>query len=484
MFVLQAKELRAADQWTLKLEGISSLQLMERAATRLLAALLQDYPVHKHAFTVLCGPGNNGGDGLVLARLLRVQGADCSVYLLECDRYSEENRENQKLVENILPLRPSTVLNLSRTTVVIDALYGSGLQRPLAAEWAALIEQLARNTVLSVDVPSGMITDARTDGPVFPSTKVYTLHAPKLAFFAAENDVQSFQTIDIGLRVPHPSPFAYTDEAAARLLLKSPSRFSHKGTFGHAYLIGGSQSMSGALCLAAKSALRGGCGLVSVYGPKLTLALPPEIMVHTDPHTEHLTHIPALPDKVTAVGLGMGLGKHTGTFMKDFLAQPPSQALVLDADALNHIAALKLSVPPGSILTPHVKEFERLCGPSKNSFERWEKAQAFAEKTNSVLVLKGANTCVFTSSGERYYNASGNYGMAKGGAGDVLTGLITALRAQGYGPTEAAVLGVFLHGRAGDLAADKLGRDALCASDLIDHLSGAWKSLRSACTTA
>jgi hydroxyethylthiazole kinase-like uncharacterized protein yjeF len=478
MHVLQVDELRTVDHTTLRMEGISSMQLMERAASRILAALLKDYPLEIYPFAVLCGPGNNGGDGLVIARLLKAQGARCKVYLLEANKYSEENLRNQALLEGILPFNPESKLNLSRETVIIDALYGFGLKQHLSPIWSTFIHELSHYTVLSVDMPSGLFADQTTTGPVFPSTKVYTIHSPKLAFFVPENKIEAWEIIDIDLQAPGSAAFYFTDEALARTYLKWPSRFSHKGTFGHAYLLGGSEGMYGALQLSAKAALRGGCGLVSVYGPSTISDFPAEVMVHKDPHTQYITTAPSIPKKVTAIGVGMGLGPHTAEFMSHFLKQTPGLPMVLDADALNHIARQGLKVPKGCILTPHIKEFERLCGRHTTTFERWSSAEKYAAKTGAVLILKGANTCIFLPDGRRFYNSTGNYGMAKGGAGDVLTGIITALLAQGYNTEAAAILGVYLHGSAGDHAANALGPDAMCASDLITFLPAAWKSLR------
>lgn len=478
MYVLQAEEIRAADAWTLEQEGITALQLMERAATRLVEVVLKDYPVTRHTFAVLCGPGNNGGDGLVMSRLLLAQGANCTTFLLQSANYSEENTLNQGRLELVSPFTPDQALDIPSDTVILDALYGSGLKRALEPVWLPFIAGLKQHTVLSIDLPSGLLADGPSTGPVFHSTKVYTLQAPKLAFFAPENGLENVEIVDIGLKIKQSPKNQYIDRDLARSLLQWPSRFAHKGTFGHAFLLGGSEGMLGALQLSAGAALRGGCGLVSVYGPSTLPDFPPEIMVHKDPHASKLSVLPRIPQKVSAIGLGMGLGRHTEEFMRAFLLAPPPLPLVLDADALNHLAQLKLRLPKDSIITPHLKEFERLEGPSTNSFERWQSAAAFAARTECVVVLKGANTCIFLADGRRFYNSTGNYGMAKGGSGDVLTGLITALRAQGYTAKEAAILGVYLHGSAGDLAAKNVGPDGMCASDLIFHLPAAWMSLR------
>jgi hydroxyethylthiazole kinase-like uncharacterized protein yjeF len=480
MNILNKEQLRATDQYTIKVQGISSWDLMERAAGELFKAITRDFP--HGTFSVLCGPGNNGGDGLALGRMLKEQGINTQVFLLEGPKYSEDNLQNQKSLENFIVFNSEDLPDLWPDSIIIDALYGFGLRAGLGMEWKPLFERLETRLCLSVDLPSGLLADELTTSPYIKADKVYTFHCPKKAFFAPEHGIECFEILDIGLESLGPCQYQYLDNV--HLLLHHPSRFAHKGTFGQALLVGGSKGMTGALDLATKAALRGGCGIVKAYGPGCTPDLPSEALVQRDSNIAYIKQIPKIDAKTTAVAVGMGMGPDGQEALFDFLNHLPPIPLVLDADALNILSKHPDKIPAGAILTPHPKELDRIVGSSKSSFERWQKAEDLAKGKGIYLIVKGANTHIFFPDGKILVNSSGNYGMAKGGCGDVLSGLLTAILAQGYPVEKALPLAVYLHGLAGDLAADNLGPDAMNAGDILTFLPEAWRFLRKKAYTA
>lgn len=492
MNILSAQQLKEADARTLAIQQISSWQLMERAAGALFESLKADMDIYRTHFTILCGPGNNGGDGLALARLLFSAGSQVQVCLLRASSYSPDNLENQKRLGDL----PVTIfdrdshLRFLENTVIIDALYGYGLNRPLDPGWASLADQVntSGRRVMAVDMPSGLLADAPTgpQAPVIKAQMVYTFHGPKKALLLPENAAraENFRVIDIGLDDPSSALEQYITAATVKALLRTPSRFSHKGTFGHALIAGGSYGKTGAVILAAGAALKTGCGLVTAYVPRcgympLQTSLP-EAMVLTDPREEYLSVFPEGLTRFSALGVGIGMGTaaETEAALGKLLETAPP--LVLDADALNILSCnpkLLSRLPAGTILTPHPKELERITGPWSDDFEKLEKVRELAHRLNVLVVIKGANSALVFPDGQIRYNSTGNYGMAKGGSGDVLTGMLTSLLAQGYPPHEAAITGVFLHGLAGDCAAAEIGPRGMTAMDLIRAIPQAWRQL-------
>jgi NAD(P)H-hydrate epimerase len=274
------------------------------------------------------------------------------------------------------------------------------------------------------------------------------------------------------------------EDSDIRSIIKKRERFSHKGSFGHGLLIAGSEGKMGAAVLAAKGMLRSGVGLVSVLSPAcgkdvLQIAVPEAMMV-LDQETSSVSSLPTLENfKAIAIGPGIGQSVETGKLLFELL-EKSQVPLVLDADALNLLAANPqnlLKIPFGSILTPHPKEFSRIASFSGSDYEREKAARKFAMDFGVFLILKGAFTLICSPNGELWNNSTGNPGMAKGGSGDVLTGILGGLLAQGYSALESCLLGVYLHGLAGDLAAEKMGQQAVLPSDLLDCLGDAWKGL-------
>lgn len=494
MHILTSRQLKEADARTLDVQQISSWQLMERAATALFESLKADVDMYTTRFVILCGPGNNGGDGLALARMIYASGGDVKVFLLKSSSYSADNLENQGRLGE-LPFTvfdPGSRLNFPNECLIIDALFGYGLNRLLDTDWAGLVEQIntSGSYVFSVDMPSGLLADAPTPlhAPVIKAQRVYTFHSPKKALLLPENAVRAedFRVIPIGLEAGPAGKEYYITPDEVKGRIKRPSRFSHKGTFGHALIAGGSYGKAGAVILASHAALKTGCGLVSAYAPRcayipLQTALP-EAMVMTDPEEEYLSVFPAELHRFSSMGVGTGMGtsRETERAFLRLLETGNLPPLVLDADALNILSrnpAYLSKLPLKSILTPHPKELERLMGPWANDFEKLEAGQRLAGELGVILVIKGANTAILLPDGTLAFNSTGNYGMAKGGSGDVLTGVITSLLAQGYSPEDAAITGVYLHGLAGDLARDHTGPRGMIASDIIQALPAAWQQV-------
>lgn len=500
MKILPVDKIREADEYTIHNEPIASIDLMERAATnlytKLKTGLAKGQRIH-----IFAGIGNNGGDGLVLARLLQHDGFDVKTWIVQySNQYSPDFQINlERLKENssISYIKSETEIPaVSSDELIIDAIFGSGLNRPVSGFTAKLIDQLNQSgaVVIAVDMPSGLFADKAVDlkkHPIIKADYTYSFEFPKLAFMMPENDlfVGRWEVVPIGL---HPD-FIEHVEVKNRLIetvyinsmLRHRPKFSHKGTYGHALLIAGSKTKMGAAILSAGACLRSGAGLLHVHLPvenhTALQSIYPEAMISFDDNETHFSWLPDLsPYNAIAIGPGLGTHNDTANALK-LLIQESQVPMVFDADALNILADNKtwLSfLPAGSILTPHPKEFERLAGKFADSFERLKLQIDFSIRYKSYVVCKGAHTSITTPQGQCWFNTTGNPGMATGGSGDVLTGLILGLLAQKYKPFEAALLGVFLHGLSGDIAADEMGMEALIASDLINHIGKAFTKLK------
>ncbi|HEX3165771.1 MAG TPA: NAD(P)H-hydrate dehydratase [Chitinophagaceae bacterium] len=499
MKILKADQIRSWDQYTIAHEPIASIDLMERAATKCFEWLdgngwLVD------SFAVFCGKGNNGGDGLAIARLLAIGGCKVSVHILEFGHRGTEDFQTNLAK---LHLYPSVDIHfiqdknnfhpLTKDTVVIDALFGSGLTRPPDGITSNLIDHINNSgcTIIAIDVPSGMSVDQSSTGnKIVKANYTLSFQCYKLAFLMAENAAFIGEVIilDIGL-LPEflsslDSNLELIDKSIIRSIYKPRNRFAHKGNFGHVMIIAGSYGKTGAAVLSAKACLRSGVGLLTCFIPKcgyevLQISVS-EAMVMTDANSSIITKIDDDILKYDSIGIGPGIGtaSETRAAIRE-LVSIYKRPIVLDADALNGLSMEKKlpALPPGSILTPHPKEFERLLGESKNDFERIEKALQNAKLINCVIVLKGHHTFIATASGKGCFNNTGNAGMATAGSGDVLTGMITGLLAQGYSSEDASILGVHLHGLAGDIATKEFSKEAMIAGDIIDSIGKAFKQL-------
>lgn len=496
MKILSVENIRALDEHTIHYEPVSSLDLMERAAMAFCHWFIGIFPPEYCSVVVFCGPGNNGGDGLAIARILHRKFYPVKIYI--CETGAAKSKDFSQNLErlpafsalNPIPLNPGDAFPpLPSGAILIDAIFGSGLKRPVAGYWADLISYLNKSdcTIAAVDVPSGLFADRHSEGPTIQANYTFCFELPKLAFLLPENHQATGEWFveSIGLDKKFmdtlPTNNHYVDRQSILPLVKSRSKYSHKGTFGHALLWVASHGKTGAAVLAARATLRAGAGLLTVHIPRcayttLQTAIP-EAMVSSDSAAEYLSEVPDLePYKAIGVGCGIGTGENTAIGLEQLLERA-TVPLVLDADALNTIAAnpdLLQKIPKGSILTPHPGEFVRLFGKSNNDFERLELLRAQARSLEVIILLKGAHTSIAAPDGNCYFNSTGNPGMATAGSGDVLTGVITGLLAQGYIPLESAILGAYLHGLAGDLAAQTNGMQSLIATDIINHLGKAF----------
>jgi ADP-dependent NAD(P)H-hydrate dehydratase / NAD(P)H-hydrate epimerase len=494
-----AQQLREWDAFTATHEPVDFIDLMERAASGCVQWMLQHIGSNKN-YLVVCGTGNNGGDGLAIARLLHQQKIQVQVFILDaaCKEASAFSTNLLRLqsagVQPVILKTPTLFPQPQKGDVVIDALFGTGLSRPLeglAAQLVAHLNVVAQNMV-AIDVPSGLLLhQSSIDSAVIRARYTLSFQATKMAFLVPENEAFTghVAVIDIGLHAQYnaAAPYMLMDKSLIRQLYKPRSRFGHKGSYGHVLVVGGSAGKIGAVVLSAKAALRAGAGLVTALVPKLGYHIVqtalPEAMCITDEGDEILTAMQHDTGRYAAIGIGPGMGTAPETVkaFSVFLSRL-EQPVVADADALNCMAqdsSLLSTLPKGSILTPHPKEFERLFGYAANDFERIEKAMMMARQFRFFIVLKGHHTFIATPDGEGYFNSTGNAGMATGGSGDVLTGIIAALLAQGNSSLEACMLGVYVHGLAGDIAAAKIGEESLIASDITDNLGGAFKQFGS-----
>ncbi len=499
MKILSARQTHQLDNYTIQHEPIAARELMERASTVFVRWFMTVYADRDRPIYLFCGTGNNGGDGLVVARLLHEALYTVRVYLCEVGEESDDRAANRdrlaaKRVVETHTLQPGTAFpDIPAGAIIVDALFGSGLSRPVTGYWAELIDYLNEQVAerVAIDIPSGVFADRHTEGTAFRADRTLSFELPKLAFFMPENGdyIGQWAVRSIGLATSEiervNTPYHYLSREDCESLLRKRKTFEHKGTFGHALIVAGSYGKMGACTLCARAALRAGAGLVSVHAPRcgyeiLQIAFP-EAMVEVDKHRYVCSHIGEV-EKYDSLGVGPGLGQNEVTVaaLRDLLKKA-DYPLVIDADALNIISKnpeLFDELPPNSLLTPHPKEFERLFGKTENDFARLELLREKAQELRCIIILKTGRTAIGLPTGEVWFNATGNPGMGTAGTGDVLTGILTGLLAQPYTPEVAAKLGVYLHGLAGDIAADELEQESLIAEDVIRYLGRAFKALK------
>ncbi|SHF52943.1 yjeF C-terminal region, hydroxyethylthiazole kinase-related/yjeF N-terminal region [Salegentibacter echinorum] len=500
MKILSAEQLNEADKITLENEHISSTRLMERAASLVFNEIHTRLEGADIKIKIFCGIGNNGGDGLVIGRLLHKYGYNVEVFivdysdkrsddfLINYDRYKKESSSWPEVIEE-----NTDFPEISPGEFVVDAIFGIGLNRP-AKGWLAKLLKHINNSgafTLAVDMPSGLFPNKapQKDATIIKANYTLSFQNPKLTFFLPEtmNFIGELQILDIGLD----RDFLKEVKAVAQLIGKREARQlyrprkrnSHKGDYGHTLVVGGSYGKIGSIVLSAKAVLRSGAGLCSVYTPKcgyqiLQTALP-EAMVITDKAEKELSEIkPGLEPDVVCFGMGAGKSQTTANAFKALLEET-EKPMLIDADGLNMISEnmdFLNALPKNSILTPHPKELERLIGSWEDDFEKMEKVKDFSKTNDLILVLKGSHSFVF-SEGNMYINNSGNPGMATAGSGDVLSGIIAGLMSQKYEPLVAAILGVYMHGLAGDICAEEMGVETLISGDLCDYLGQAFLAL-------
>jgi len=501
MKLLTAAQTRETDAYTIKEENITSLELMERAAKAFTCWFENKFQPAEQV-VIFCGPGNNGGDGLAVARLLQQRGYQVQVFVVgDTAKASADFKANLECLPSQVKQQhiqqEQDIPDITANACIIDALFGTGLNRPVAGIYAKVIAQLNDSgaTITAVDMPSGLYTDSQTpsESAIIKAHYTISFQLPKQAFFLPQHEmyVGEWHVVPIGLSGKFISEvdtrLYFSTQQDMQQLLKPRKRFSHKGLYGHALLLAGGFGKMGAAVLASRACLRAGIGLLTIQAPAagydILQTAVPEAMTLADKNRKHLSHLPQEMDRYTVIGTGPGIGTErvTKTTIGQLLATS-TQPLVIDADAINIIGSsdkLKAQLPKNKVIfTPHPKEFERLAGKSNNDYDRLQDMLEFCHTYACYIVLKGSNTAIGTPDGNIYFNTTGNAGMATGGTGDVLTGVITALVAQQYTLEDACRLGVYVHGLAGDLALNTVGEISMTASDVIDHLPHAFLQLQ------
>jgi NAD(P)H-hydrate epimerase len=490
MKILTGSQIRQADRYTIENEPIASVDLIERAAARITEYLCERY-AGRPPFIFLIGKGNNGADGLAVARLMAGRGFSCTVYTtFPEEELSVENRIHLYRLPTSVALSRFNPENPPPPTpgaIVVDALLGTGGRQPVVGTLATVIERI--NTcgrfVVSIDIPSGLSSGiGKPEGHVVEADLTLALQFPKLSLLMPESGDCAGEVVILPIGLDSKfideahSSYCYVTGEEIRLLIEKRPKFAHKGDYGHALLIAGSEGMTGAAVLAAGGALRSGCGLVTVHVPKaehLVMHIThPAVLVSPD-RGNRFTQVPHDLDRYSAIGIGSGLGQAPETFaaFKELLGRY-RRPIVVDADALNILSARKEllpSIPPDSILTPHPGELRRLIGAWRDDREKLDKTTELAASINGYVVIKGAYSVICDPSGAYWINSSGNPGMAKGGSGDVLMGLLTGLLAKGMDSRSASMLAVYVHGRAGDDAAKIWGMESMNAEDIAQNLT-------------
>ena len=477
---------------------------MERAASRIVAEIRHLCTAY-NTIVVFAGPGNNGGDALAVARILASEGLKVKAWLFNTTgRLSADCKTNRDRLTGMKELDSFTMVidefdppTLDASTLVIDGLFGVGLNKPLTGGYASLVKYInaSPSKVVSIDMPSGLMSESNeynVRSNIIRADVTVTIQQPKLSFLFAENQqfIGELKVVDINISkegmAQVDAHVTILEEDDVRCRMRQRDDFAHKGTMGHALIIAGSRGMAGAAMLATKACLRSGVGKVTVHTPAANI-IPlqigvPEAILDIDPDNCFFTEAVST-DRFQAMGIGPGLGNNENSAITMIGQLRRAQCpIVIDADAINILATHKAwmqQLPAGCILTPHIGEFERLEGASSDSYDRLSKAIILADRQQAYIVLKGHYTAIVTPGGRIMFCPTGNSGMATAGSGDVLTGVITALLARGYAQADACLVGTYLHGLAGDIAAEKFGKESLMASDIIDALPEAFMRVMS-----
>jgi len=493
MKIFSIKQIQQWDDYTINQEPIDSIDLMERASYACFKWINAKF-TSTNSYTIFCGTGNNGGDGLAIARMLLLAGNSVNVYILEGNNRNNNFEVNlaklQNISKNLYFIDEISKKSINIDGIVIDALVGSGLTRSLSGKLADLVHLInqTENTVISIDLPTGLFSDITSHGNVIIlASYTISFQAMKLAFLMPENNqfVGNVHLLDIGLHQKYydatETIYNIIDSKIVRLIFKPRNQFTHKYNFGHSLIFAGSKNMMGAALLCTKACLRAGSGMVTLHTDENSQSLVPIAL--PEAITTTVNNLEIVSNKKTAIAIGPGL--EISELNKELLLNLlniSTLPLVIDATALNILSkderALSNSFKIPVILTPHTGEFEKLFGKTSNDFERMKLAQRKAIDLNCSIILKGHHTLVAFSDGDCYFNSTGNAGMATAGSGDVLTGILTGLLAQGYTPKNACILGIYLHGLAGDIAAIKTSQESLIASDIIDSIGEAYKSIQ------
>lgn len=484
--IFNTQAIRRWDQFTMEKEKISSLQLMERAGKELTRKIFTLSRGESKKALILVGPGNNGGDGLVIGRKLIQAGWKVDFYLpLGLNKMSKDSKENWVLVKEFNPTFHTNTFSLPnpQETILVDCLFGTGMTRSIEGDLSKVVLTLNQHhfhKVISVDLPSGMFTDSASilsNETIVRASHTLTIGQLKLCMLLPENQnyIGEVKCVDIGLHASFDSPSPYFLSSGAELTSKNKT-FTHKGDFGHLAVIAGSDSSLGAGLLSAKAAFKAGCGLVTGFFPtefstEAYSFLPEMMLGKMDGHAID----PKVLNRCNSIAIGPGLGTNKNAQKLVFetlqYAQDHDLSIVIDADALNILSKntsdLQSLLPKKAVLTPHPGELKRLCGNWKNDFERLEIALNFAAKHQVYLVIKGKYSTICCPDSNAYFNNSGNSQLSTAGSGDVLTGIIGSLLAQGVSPKNAAIKGVYVHGLCSDIYDDNHDRKSMSSQDVI-----------------
>jgi len=502
MKILKSSQIRDVDSFTIKNESINSIDLMERASLTI-TRWIEEKISKERLIKIFIGPGNNGGDGLAIARQLYQLKFDIEIFILRItDNLSKDSEINLERLKkksgiSIIEIKSNSDFPIINSDdLIIDGLFGSGLTRKLDGLAKQLVKHINNvgSEIISIDIPSGLFGEDNStndNDAIVRASQTLSFQLPKLSFMFSGNFdfVGEWDVLPIGLNQGFidslESPYCFINEDVIKSYFRKRNKFSHKGTFGHVLIATGSYGKMGAAILATKACLRSGSGLVTSHIPKVGYSIMqtaiPEAMLSIDWSDIIISEIPHV-EKYDYVGIGPGIGTKENTKKALFnLFENLNTPTVIDADAINIIASNKeliKKIPKNSILTPHPKEFERLLGESLHDFKRMEKQISFAVDNNVYIVLKGAHTSIACPNGKIYFNSTGNPGMATAGSGDVLTGIILSLLGQGYNSEEAAIYGVYIHGLAGDIASNMVGEQSLIASDIIENIGSAFMNIQ------
>ncbi|WP_185871653.1 NAD(P)H-hydrate dehydratase [Blattabacterium cuenoti] len=509
MKILSSNQIRKADQHCIDSESISYTKLMERAAKGCFDWIIHNkcFKIRKIPFIILVGNGNNGGDGLSLSYMLHLYGATVSVYVVNITNHFSNGFliNKNKILQHKINLKTinegEKFPSFDQRSYLIDAIFGIGLNRIIHQYWRSFfryINDIKFQEIISIDIPSGLFMEKNHDNfeEIIKATHTLTFQVPKLPFLLPnyEDYVGNWHLINIGWKNDFIEKMKtenfYIDNEFIHTIYKKKTRkkFSHKGNYGYGIIIGGSFGMIGSIVLSAIASFRTGIGKLSVYVPSCGYNIIqnsiPESIVDIDKEKHWISNISISNKNINAVGIGMGMGIHPKTryALESFLLKNNQLPMVIDADGINILSyklkLLDLLPKEKTILTPHPKEFKRLCRPWKNDYEKLHLLKKMSTKHKIFIVLKGAHSVISTPNGNLYFNSTGNPGMATSGSGDVLTGIIVSLLSQGFSPKESCIMGVYLHGLAGDIASEKLSNESLIANDIIDHIGDAYLKIR------
>jgi NAD(P)H-hydrate epimerase len=496
-------QIKQLDAKTIEYEPISSVNLMERAACACYDIIINRYK-DSSSFTIIAGTGNNGGDAFVIARKLAEAGKRVKVFVVKySDNLSDDsfvNYEKLKKLNVYIKELTSTdkELIIDKNSIVIDGIFGSGLSRAVTGWLADIINSINTSdaAIVSIDIPSGLFGEDNRlvydnkDAKVVEADLVLALEQPSLSLMFPENYmfVKEFVIVPIGLsniaKSEIVTDYYMLTEQNIGTLLKERLPYSHKGVFGNVLVVAGKYGMMGAATLCAKSAYRTGSGLVTLHVPSKCVDIAqiavPEAIMSVDESDYIYTGV-SDTDHFSAIVVGPGLGCKPNTRKGLLELLKSDKKMIIDADALNILSEeddWEKLIPESSILTPHPKEFERLFGKFADSYSRIIYLKRWCNEKSVTVVIKGAHTTIIDNAGDVYINSTGNSGMASGGSGDVLSGIIVSLLGQGYSVSEASRIGVYLHGLSADMALEKQSEESLIATDIIENIGSAFNYIR------